>query len=69
MCDFNDDGFITKKELVKYLIFMGFDEDDEWRKELVDTLMRMADDDEDGKLNYDEFCKMADDCMADYFGF
>ena len=29
-------------------------------KEIIDMMMVMADEDQDGKLSYDEFCKMMD---------
>jgi len=63
MCDCNGDGFISKKEIVQFLKTMGLvDEDDTPAdvKMIINMTMSMADEDKDGKLNYEEFCKMMD---------
>merc|ERR1712071_577949 len=63
MCDCDGDGFISKKEIVQFLKTMGLvDEDDTPAdvKMIINMTMSMADEDKDGKLNYEEFCKMMD---------
>merc|ERR1719508_472908 len=63
MCDCDGDGFISKKEIVQFLKTMGLvDEDDTPSdvKMIINMTMSMADEDKDGKLNYEEFCKMMD---------
>merc|ERR1719430_459375 len=57
MFDTNKDGFISKKEIVGFLKFMGFVEEDETPAEvkmIVNIMMAEADKDGDGKLNYEE---------------
>ena len=69
MCDCNGDGFISKKELVNWMKFLNMfdeDEDDDYDSDqsrfamdfMIDMMIKAADEDEDGKLNYDEFCIM-----------
>merc|ERR1712183_94870 len=63
MCDCDGDGFISKKEIVQFLKTMGLvDENDTPAdvKMIINMTMSMADEDKDGKLNYEEFCKMMD---------
>merc|ERR1712183_959836 len=63
MCDCDEDGFISKKEIVQFLKTMGFVDEDDTPAEVkmvINMIMSMADQDEDGKLNYEEFCKMMD---------
>merc|ERR1711915_47946 len=59
MFDTNLDGYIDKKELAIYL--KEFPDDKEDDKEMIEMMMdftiAMYDDDEDGKLNYEEFQK------------
>merc|ERR1719186_220946 len=61
MYDTNADGFISKKELLEYINSMGYvDEDDtpDYVTMMVNALISGADEDNDGKLNYEEFCYM-----------
>merc|ERR1712198_684630 len=60
MFDTNGDGYIDKKELVKYMKEMVCDEDDDDSdlKFMMKLMVASADEDEDGKLNYEEFTKM-----------
>ena len=51
MIDENKDGFITKEELKKGLLKFGISVDDS----KVETMIKNADTDKDGKINYDEF--------------
>ena len=62
MFDTNGDGYINKKELAGYLKeMMGDDDDDDSFIRMTATMMlASADEDEDGKLNYEEFTKMMD---------
>jgi len=59
MFDTNLDGYIDKKELAIYL--KEFPDDKEDDKEMIEMMMSftiaMYDEDEDGKLNYEEFQK------------
>ena len=63
MCDCDEDGFISKKEIVQFLKTMGFVDEDDTPAEVkmvINMTMSMADEDEDGKLNYEEFCTIMD---------
>ena len=51
--DANKDGFISKEELKGLLGQLG----DEVPEEVVNEMMTMADTDNDGKVNFEEFCK------------
>ena len=55
MYDCDGDGFISKKELAN---FWNSDDDDAETNQMIQMMMELADEDEDGKLSYDEFCKM-----------
>merc|ERR1711909_106943 len=52
MYDEDGDGFISKKELAKFMKIDDYDNAD------FAVMMMMIDQDEDGKLNYEEFCKI-----------
>ena len=58
MVDKDGDGFISTKELSKVVkFFADVEEDDDFGMMIiVNMLMIMVDKDEDGKLNYEEFC-------------
>merc|ERR1711874_673345 len=60
MFDTDGDGFIGKKELHAYFKeMMGDDDDDDsFIKMTAAMMIASADEDEDGKLNYEEFTKM-----------
>eukprot|EP00091_Calanus_sinicus_P020507 TRINITY_DN5637_c0_g1_i4.p1 TRINITY_DN5637_c0_g1~~TRINITY_DN5637_c0_g1_i4.p1 ORF type:complete len:113 (-),score=49.01 TRINITY_DN5637_c0_g1_i4:69-407(-) len=61
MYDVDGDGFISKKELAKFMkISDNYDDEnaDFGTKLAVEMIMMMIDQDEDGKLNYEEFCKI-----------
>lgn len=61
MYDVDGDGFISKKELAKFMkISEDYDDEnaDFGTKLMVEMIMMMVDQDEDGKLNYEEFCKI-----------
>merc|ERR1712106_792157 len=62
MFDTDKDGYFSKKELGAYLKEMMGDDDDDW---FINTTAKMMlavhDEDEDGKLNYEEFTKMIED--------
>merc|ERR1712179_525425 len=62
MFDTNGDGYIDKKELAGYFKeMMGDDDDDEsFIRMTANMMLASADEDEDGKLNYEEFTKMMD---------
>ena len=64
MCDSDGDGFISKKELAKFMNMFADDDDDDdspaEMKMMINMMMQMADEDGDGKLSYDEFCKVVD---------
>ena len=53
--DENKDGQVTKDELKKLLSGLG----EEVTDEIVDEMINIADQDGDGKVNFDEFCKAA----------
>jgi calmodulin len=52
--DTNGDGYLDKKELAEVLKLSGAGDDPKF----VRMTMAMNDDDDDGKLNYEEFCAM-----------
>merc|ERR1712243_144420 len=58
----NKDGYIDKKELAGYFKEMmgDDDEDDSMLRMMSNMMLASADEDEDGKLNYEEFTKMMD---------
>ena len=60
MFDTNGDGYIDKKELAGYFKeMMGDDDDDDsFIRMTANMMLASADEDEDGKLNYEEFTKM-----------
>jgi len=58
MYDEDGDGFISKKELAKFMKIDDYDNADFAVKMMVEMMMMMIDQDEDGKLNYEEFCKI-----------
>ena len=62
MFDTNKDGYIDKKELAGYFKEMmgDDDEDDSTLRMMSNMMLASADEDEDGKLNYEEFTKMMD---------
>ena len=53
--DENKDGQVTREELKKLLSGLG----EEVSDEVVDEMIKIADDNGDGKVNFDEFCKAA----------
>ena len=53
MCDTNGSGKVSKKELSEFMA-MWSDKDD---REVM-MLMAMVDEDADGHINYEEFCKI-----------
>ena len=53
--DENKDGQVTKEELKKLLQGLG----EEVTDEIVDEMINIADENGDGKVNFDEFCKAA----------
>ena len=53
--DANGDGQVTKDELKTLLSGLG----EEVTDEIVDEMIKIADQDGDGKVNFDEFCKAA----------
>jgi len=61
MHDTNGDGFISTEEVLGFFEMMGFvDEDDtpEEARMMINMMVSQFDQDNDGKLNYQEFCKM-----------
>ena len=54
--DTNRDGYIDKKELPELMKLSGVEPND-W---MMGMAMAMFDADQDGKLNYEEFCAMTD---------
>jgi len=63
MYDTNGDGFISKKEILGLFKTMGFVDEDDTPGEvkmIINMMMSKYDEDKDGKMNYDEFCKMMD---------
>ena len=63
MCDSDGNGVISKKELSTFMSSMGGDDDDDksTSRMIIGMMMSMHDEDEDGVLSFDEFCKMMDD--------
>lgn len=53
--DENKDGQVTKDELKKLLQGLG----EEVNDEIVDEMINIADENGDGKVNFEEFCKAA----------
>jgi len=71
MCDTNEDGYISKKEIAEFYKMMhSFDHeirdvteaDTEQNAEIMTTYFFMSDLDGDGKLNYIEFCAAMTAC-------
>ena len=60
MCDSDGDGSISKKELAKFMNMF----DDEEYKEIINMMIVLADEDQDGKLSYDEFCNLMESTMT-----
>merc|ERR1711936_1492674 len=60
MADVDGDGYITKKEIIKFLKMIDIvtDEKDETLKMFINQMLAEADTDKDGKLNYREFCSI-----------
>ena len=63
MCDSDGNGTVSKKELSTFMSSMGGDDDDDksTSRMIIGMMMSMHDEDEDGVLSFDEFCKMMDD--------
>lgn len=60
--DINNDGFISNGELFTVLKMMvGNNLNDVQLQQLVDRTIIKADEDYDGKISFDEFCKMVKD--------
>jgi serine/threonine-protein phosphatase 2B regulatory subunit len=60
--DINNDGFISNGELFTVLKMMvGNNLNDVQLQQLVDRTIIKADEDHDGKISFDEFCKMVKD--------
>merc|ERR1719264_1219128 len=62
MCDSDGNGVVSKKELSTFMSSMGGDDDDDksTSRMMIGMMMSMHDEDEDGVLSFDEFCKMMD---------
>merc|ERR1711936_442396 len=60
MCDVDGNGYITKKEIVKFMKLMDIvtDENDPMMARYINQMMANADKDKNGKLNYREFCRV-----------
>ena len=61
MFDTNADGSISKKELAEFMKTMGFVDEDDTPEDvamMANMLMAESDEDNDGKLSYEEFCKI-----------
>jgi len=56
--DEDGDGFISKKELAKFMQIDDYENADFPTVMMVEMIMMMVDQDKDGKLNYEEFCKI-----------
>ena len=63
MCDSDGNGVVSKKELSTFMSSMGGDDDDDksTSRMIIGMMMSMHDEDEDGVLSFDEFCKMMGD--------
>jgi len=63
MCDSDGNGVVSKKELSTFMSSMGGDDDDDksTSRMIIGMMMSLHDEDEDGVLSFDEFCKMMDD--------
>jgi Ca2+-binding EF-hand superfamily protein len=63
MFDTDKDGYISKKELATYFkdMMADDDDDDDFIKMTSKMMLASADEDEDGKLNLEEFTKMMDE--------
>tara|TARA_B110000305_G_C18995060_1_gene427922 strand:- start:225 stop:452 length:228 start_codon:yes stop_codon:yes gene_type:complete len=55
--DANKDGVVTRDELKSLLKGLG----EEVTDEIVDEMINIADSNNDGKIQFDEFCKAATD--------
>ena len=55
--DANKDGVVTREELKSLLKGLG----EEVTDEIVDEMINIADSNNDGKIQFDEFCKAATD--------
>ena len=53
--DANKDGVVTKEELTQLLKGLGEDVTDD----VVDEMIKIADENGDGKIQFEEFCKAA----------
>eukprot|EP00092_Neocalanus_flemingeri_P068456 GFUD01083678.1.p1 GENE.GFUD01083678.1~~GFUD01083678.1.p1 ORF type:complete len:268 (+),score=87.11 GFUD01083678.1:101-805(+) len=61
--DTDADGMISKKEILGFMKMMGMVDEDDTRADMrmiVNMFMAGSDEDGDGKLNYEEFCKLMD---------
>merc|ERR1712172_294601 len=58
--DTNGDGYLNKKELVEVMTLSGLEAD----SKLMKMTMVMFDDNDDGRMNYDEFCSLIDGKVA-----
>ena len=59
MCDCDEDGFISKKELARFAKMLSPSEmEDSEMNQMINMIVEMKDEDEDGKLNYAEFCNI-----------
>lgn len=62
MCDSDGNGVVSRKELSTFMSSMGGDDDDDksTSRMIIGMMMSMHDEDEDGVLSFEEFCKMMD---------
>jgi len=63
MHDTNGDGFISKKEVLGFFKMMGLVDDDDTPAEarmMINIMVSQCDEDQDGKLTYEEFSKLMD---------
>merc|ERR1712184_61960 len=59
--DINNDGFISNGELFQVLKMMvGSNLKDTQLQQVVDKTMRSVDCDQDGKISFEEFCKIVE---------